>query len=382
MTHKLYQLITLLALCLITMHFNGQIHHPQDVFTANNKDLKGDIKSYTVRRYNAKEYFGELKMNSDIQKEKTIQFDSLNRVVYYEEFRDGTLYKQFNVNYSPDYLETSFTGIKKNDRILVKYVLNKKNLALERTSWKNDTLIEKETAKYNNKDSLIEYIRYNQEGKKTEIKTWEYNSMNCLANYTFLTENVYLQEKHKYDNTKKRTTSLEFDINGNLKSTTTFKYDDKNRMIQKLTKHTTETSIDKTSFEYNLNNQLIKETRYYSPDGGEFYIRHIQETQYDASKRKINESRLDYNSDTKDIDDWNSRHIESYFFDEKGRLSETTSRYEYTNPAIHGSKYNNIYAYDTHGNCIKVIQSSSDNVNQPFELMDKRIYEITITYRN
>lgn len=361
----------------------GQIRHPQKEVDHVFNDLKGDIESCTVFTYDAKEYFGELKKSSDIHKQKTIKFDSLNRAIHFEEFRNGTQTVLASMFYSSENQKITFSGNEKNESFNGTYILNLKNQVLERENWKNDTLTHKETAKYNDKDSLVEYVRYNQEGKKTEMKTWEYNKMNCLTTYTYLNENGYWQERHKYDNAKKKLSTEKFDINGNLQSTTTYKYDDKNRLIQELTTHSSEASISKTLFEYNLNNQLIRETRYYSPNGVEFYLRSLEETLYDAKKRKVNESNFNYySSNTSDKDDWSYRYTKSYLYDENGNLSENTYRRESKDPGDYNHKSKSVYTSDAHGNWIKIIESSSDNLNQPFELMDKHIIERTITYRN
>ncbi len=375
---------TLLFLTLIvSIDLKAQIRPPiQQDFERFIKDLKGEFKSCTVIVYDAKEYFGELKKSSDIHKQKNLQFDSLQRITQIEEYRDGSQINIMKMNYSSDNLKITYYVNEKKDNFYGEYVLNKKNQGISLSFWRNDTLTHKETAKYNDKDSLVEYVKFNQEGKISEMKSWEFNNMNNLDAYTYLTENGYWREKYKYESTKKKTSTQTFNVNGNLESTTTYKYDDKNRLIQKLTINSHASNQQKTLYVYNPLGLLINETSYTSTDGIQFYLSQVNETKYDDNKRTVKKSSFHYYSDTADKSDWNYQYTKSFFYNGNGDLVESITSYEYKNPARSGYKNKANYIYDTYGNWIKVIESSSDNLNQPFELMDKHIVERIITYNN
>jgi hypothetical protein len=270
-------------------------------------------------------------------------------------------------------------GIDKGKKVLGLYNLNSRNQVIEHLFYEQDTLVSKETAKYNENDSLIEYKRYGKNGSLSSMKQFQYDANNRLIYSKDVYESWQREEQIEYSAGKLIKSKKIFDTLGRHIYTWHYKYDENKKLAQILEKNEQDKNHqDKTVYEYDSFGNQNKKLEYHMSDGLNFTLRTVTEYKYDSHNLLIEETRKHRKSNNNE--EWYTVHHNSYKYDKQGNK---TSEEEYSYyPDMKNLDYKKLvlFEYDSHGNCLKEIFSSTNEMNKPFETLEKSVAERKIIY--
>ncbi len=342
------------------------------------KNLKGPIKSCTINYYEAKDYFGELKKISEGESYIKFEKDSLGRITHFETY-------DFNDDFTCDieHLTKDNTikliGIDEGKKVIGTYNLNSRNQIIEHSYYKDDTLVGKETAEYNEYDSLTQYKRYRKDGSLYSMRVQEYDSSNRLIYKKNVSDSQQYEEKFEYASGKLIKSKKIFDSSGKHTYTWLYKYGENKKVSQIIIINELDKQYQsKTVFDYDSSGNKVTESESTMNDGLNFSPTTITEYKYDSQKRLLEETKKRHKSDN--LEEWYTNHHTSIKYNNNGnKISEE----EYSsNPDYKNSNYKSqrVFEYDYHGNCIKRISTYSNDLNMPFETLKKSVEERIITY--
>ncbi len=344
------------------------------------QNLKGNVKSYSTSAYKAKDFFGELKKTSDITNSQKFAFDTLGRVIHFEEFEDGAYDWFFDIKYNETDMSIEYNGLDHGKKAYCRYLVNSHNLVIESLYSLNDTIEYKEVAKYNLQDSLAEYRRYDKNGVLSSLKLIEYDA-NKRKIYLRNASNFYQSEtKIVYHQGKLVKSKNTFNATGELIVAESYTYDASNKLSERII-HNYETNYElKTIYIYDSSGLLIKESDYAASDNEIKRPLYTNEYVYDKQKNLIEQTRKENRKSEKS--EWfiQNRIISKY--DSKGnKISEEEYRY-YPNMTGFDFKTLTLFEYDNKDNLIKRTSAVTYEMSAPFDVLEKEIVECHISYYN
>lgn len=345
----------------------GQITSPLEMLEPLRWDLgkiKGELSSVELKEYIAIDYFGELKKQRT-ELDAVFLYNSNSHISKADgelNGKKGTLNIQYNIDsFLVEIRTNGFIGEEKyNYRAVWRYD-NRGNI-IEHTLYKNDTIQDKEFAKYNEKNKPIEHKVYDETGKLYYQTNNLYDKNGNKIEYTRKSDTYPKKEKYTYNSYNILIEKQEFE-NDKIERIYRYKYDVAGKLIEENYSYkgvhkskkilSYNSKGEKTeSVTYGENgNILVKETFLYHPNG------------------KMSEERIIiYNDDTKE-----EKRSEIKRYNTEGTLLENIYIWSNNKKTVY------TYEYDSRGNWIKEVRYT---VSPPTALPSE--YEITerkINYR-
>lgn len=322
----------------------------------NHLDLKGNVKSAIEFIYGVKDYFGDLvQIDSSKYRKDFYEIDDKNRIVKFKRIEDGLLDEEIEFSYISKQNMEQMSYKKNGSFYIVQHKFDSNKNIIEHNKFRNDTLEIKEIAKYDEKDSLIEFKQYGEDGELGNHFSWKYdkfgNEITCVQRYE---SGSYYRHSSKYNSNNKIIESKTFDANGEINRSETYVYDNQNRLINIISSNQV-TSTYKYSNEGNIIEKISL---------GRKYI-----YKYDSLNRLVFENE--------NFVSGNKYSEKSYEYDNIGNLVEEQSTYFRNHLKEQTTKYITYFKYDSIGNVIKEIHNSYKDGKLEYIYVE----EIFITYR-
>ncbi len=333
---------------------SGQIRPPErdlDEFKFN-----GKLKSMQLNEFIAVDSFGLLKKTKTRASIHVIM-DENNFPIELNGFErdENFLWKSKKSKESCEIIITGGKNVEKNNW---KYDLF--GNILEYSEFENDTLMQKEIATYDIKKKLLEHKEYNRNGKLSSSLTFKYDIKgNKIEELHFTANDYYNHEKFNYNPANQLIESFSLDKNDNTKSKTIYKYDKMGNVSEEIVNYITlEDSKfnSKKVYQYNNKNKIIAEI-FFNSKGKEEKRNSFK---YDLKGRLIEEKT------------WRTCY---YNYDSLGNLVEEVQIVFNKNQNII-YKYLTKYEFDSYGNWIKKINSdtkASDIIPENYTITERLI---------
>ena len=311
----------------------GQIMSPMECWEYIDWDLskiKGEINTIEVNEYTALDYFGELKKQST-KVDAVFSFNAKNHLYKAEGILDQRLdgniplttteegikeNRSVSISYIIDSSLTDirmnylFRGQRYNGRFIWRYDNNRNNI--EFIAYVNDSIFLKELAKYNEKNQLIEFKRYFDDGKLGHKTSYSYDKNGNEIEYAYQSNYSLSKTKKIYNTSNQLIEEQNFDEDDKLKRSYTYKYNINGKLIEEN--------------ESNEGKFVKKEATTYNTKGDKTSI-----TNYDSKGVILNNETFIYNSEDALIEqvytNKTSKTVASYEYDQKGNWTKKT---EYT----------------------------------------------------
>lgn len=197
-------------------------------------ELKGEVQSLRINEYTAIEKFGEITQDS-LKYSKIVYFNNkglIDSIVYYKDYNQ----KNDTEIYTWDFSTNTCTITYRHDSTfyLVLQYNELFNRLLSQVSYKNDSISGKQIRSYNELLQLVDLTIYKENG------------------------DIWWREKdHEYNENGKLIHYSNYDENGKLDYTYSYRYDD-NGVLTGM-KRETDWSKNKYTYEYDSNNMLCRE---------------------------------------------------------------------------------------------------------------------------
>lgn len=340
---------------LLTLFFKQYLISQIYPIDNNDLDLKGNVKSVIEFSYKAKDYFGDIvQLDTSKYRKNFYEIDEENRIVKMNRIENGTKTRGGAVNYlSKGNLIEQFYKTNRDD-ILNQYLFDNSGNIIERNHFRNDTLEFKQIAKYDEKDSLIEFKQYGEDGELGNHFSWKYdkfgNEITCVKRYE---SGSYYRHSSKYNSNNKIIDSKTFDANGEINRSETYVYDNQNRLINIIS-----SNAGTSTYKYSSEGNLIEKISF----GYKYTYK------YDSLNRLVFENQHYYGNKSTE---------KSYYYDKVGNLVEEQKTYFRNKTREKTAKYITYFQFDSVGNVIKEIS----NGYRDGKLYNIDVKEIFITYR-
>lgn len=339
-------------------NLNAQIETPD----FNKYDLKGKVKSIELIKFEAVDYFGELK-KVKVRSNTILNYDTNYRVNNIKEIENGI--ETFYEIIRNETLESKVFKIIKNKNTIgldeFKYD-NKANL-IEYYSYEMDTLKRKKIATYDNDNRIIEYKEYNNRGSIDYKRNWKYDLRNKLIELEDYRYGYYNKKQFKYNNGILYQTII-LNENGAIKSKINHTYHKNGKIKEEIEIFIDSNEFSKIIRTYNSNGNILSSLKYDSNNN----IVGKENTQYDANGNIISEEGS-----------WGKQLWE---FDKNNYLIKMENKYKISTSQTSKEVTKKITTYenDKFGNPIKIIETFFYN-NSILESAEKLVEERIISYR-
>lgn len=395
-------LTKLLFVVCIGQTVYGQISDPNNPIDGI---ISGNVLSYESIKYDAISKFGNfikkdnklnksicyfneknkidsvlgVKTNNDSIKQgyTKILYDSMNRVINIFQYRDRY-------------------GIKTTKNSFYKYDLM--GNIVELNVIKNDTLAEREVARYNLKNKLLNYVVYGEDGNVERERECKYDKEGNVTEEIYYNKNYFSREKNAYNKQNNITLKIVYDKNDQPDKKTSYFYNSNNQLIKTINSYSNSSEFNSsTTIYYDLQGRIIKElvvypnysawnktiTYKYTDMKGSY---EKEEHSTDGTHKLI--EAVSYDERGRIIEKENAYLKETYKYDNNNITEKLVSHYDYnkeenTNQKVLNSVSKTVYIYDKKGNWIKKIESYNSNEDSR-NLMLPTNYTVTernFTYR-
>lgn len=278
---------------LLQVHFAySQVNYCANcgIFKNDNPELYKNISKIEFKEYKGSPIFEDLDEDSKSQllnETQTVTYNGFGKV---EEYASNGL---FDISY--------------------KFTYNETGEIVDLTE--NEVIEHKETFKYNKEQNEVKQYIYDYDGVNIDrIIVYKLNRKGQTLNEKEFNGNGVVLREHsfKYDDKGNEIFSIQYGV----KTTTTYKYDEKGRIISKHATNNYGKGFT-TNFKYNLNGKIIELTGKSDKEGLLYKI--IYEYDNDLM---ISEKRIDYTNGKE-----RSTEIKKYFYNDRRMwIKETTTR--------------------------------------------------------
>lgn len=352
---KLKGINLLFFLGFIINNVNAQIEPPD----YNKYDLKGNVKSMEIIRYDAVDYFGKLKKVKVISN-AILNYDTNFRIKNIKETEDSV--ENFYEIVCIETLGSKVFKIIKNKTTieLDEFKYDNKGNIIEYNNFRKDTLKRKKVAIYDSDNRLIEYKEYNNRGSIDYKRSWKYDLNNKLIESENYHYGYYNKNQFKYNNSILYQTII-LNENGVITSKVNHTYHKNGKRKEEI-----ETFID--------SNEFSKVIRIYDNNGNI-----LSTIKYDTNNKIVERENTRYDTKGNIISEEGSWGIQLWEFDKNNYLIKMENKYRLsTSEGL--TKKISTYENDSYGNPIKIIETYFYN-GSILESSEKSIEERIISYR-
>lgn len=321
------------------------------------RDIKGDLKSVEIKQYFAADTLGKFKNAETNEIESILSYDVNNKIdrittkcikfktseIIFDTL--SILYKKDSTTSVTTYLGRKLLSEDINRKFVLKY--DDKGNIVEYHSYNNDSIFEKDFAKYNDQNKLIELKGFDHSGKLIFSSEYRYDENNNQIEYSSRSDYSSFKSKNIYNQNKQLIEQQDYDESSNTIYSYTFRYDPSGNMIE--TKYSKMGNLIRKNLLFYNSKGVSTGYKSYDNNGRIFSI----DTILFHSNGKISEEFLtdyDYFSNKEDK-------IKIKRYNSDGNLIEFTttwSKYDDGKPR----KIVQSFEYDNNGNWIKSIQYS------------------------
>jgi hypothetical protein len=320
-------------------------------------NLKGNIKSYTQKKYSAKEVFGELKTEDlgdsflvIFNKTKKIVNDSIVSFISGNSDFNRTDNNKYCVEIFENYISSDKFGYSFIDKIKDVWIFDLNGNIIEFKTYENNILVYKEIQTWNKNNSLIEYKNYRRDGSLIRREQFVYDSKGNLidhflyGNYGGPTNFQHVKHVYRYDNKEIEYSNL--DELGNINFCGKFFYNSNGYLIKKIITDNRTKVKDTTTYKYDSKGNKIEE--------------------FDGSWRV----KFSYDNKNKLIE------IIYFTLDNEIKMRENSTYDNFGNLITHLKTYESLggyetskikFDYDMKGNCIREVIETKHKPNESNE---------------